>query len=159
MKSVYQLSVILLVAFSVQWGSAQSSWTYTEFAKVVNGSGTLFKLEYGIKKNGYNGYVKWRITNLSNQPVYNVSIADKNYKLSSGAIVKRSGENITSVLQPGESKTTMADAVNSDENHGSWSDKNDNPVTYLEVATPMIRFAFERYGNKVGWNTVGSVRM
>lgn len=160
MKSYLTLSAValFLVAFT-QAGISQSNWNYTEFAYVSNQSGKLFSLEYGIHKNGYNGRVKWRITNQSNQTVYDVGISDKSYTLANGKVVKRLGERITSSLAPGQSKETMSDAVNSSENYGNWSDKNDNPVRYLQLATPMIKFAMEKNGTRIGWDQVGTVKM
>ena len=151
---------MLLIALTISTlASAQSTWTYTEFAKVTNSSGTLFTLEYGIKSSGYNGRVKWRITNHTNTPVYAVSIAGKEYTLSNGKKVSRSGESITSTLGPGESKTTYSDPVNADENYGNWSDKNNNPVIRISLKTPMIRFATEKNGKKYGWDSAGIVKM
>ena len=150
--------VLFIALISFTYVNAQSTWNYIEFAEVRNSSGTLFTLEYGIKSSGYNGYVKWRITNHNNTTVYNVSIADKEYTLSNGKKVSRSGGSITSTLGPGESKTTMSDAVNSDEHGGFGAKPNPATLTRLSLEQPMVKFAAEKYGTKYGWDSAGTVR-
>jgi hypothetical protein len=135
----------------------QNKWVYTTYAEVTNKTGTLFTLEYGVMKK-YNGYVKWKITNHTQMTVYDVGIANKEYTLSNGKIVKRSGESLTSTLKPGASKTNISDAVNSSENYGAWSDKNDNPVKSIRLKIPMIRFAAEKNGKRYAWSEAGTVK-
>lgn len=108
---------------------------------------------------GYNGRIKWRLTNNTNATLYDLSISDKEYTLASGETVSCLGERITSTLAPGESKTTQSDAVNTTENYGAWSDKNDNSVVRIKLVTLMITFSLEKYGNRMSWNELGAVKL
>lgn len=154
MKTIY----FLLVSTCIFLFEPDNPWEYKTYAEVTNKTGVLFTLEYGMKKK-YNGYVKWRITNHTQMTVYDVSIANKEYTLANGKKVSRAAESLTSVLKPNDPKTTMADAVNSDENYGNWSDKNNNPVTSVLLKTPMIRFAAEKNGQKYDWSMAGTVKL
>ena len=116
-------------------------------------------MEYGIRSSGYDGYVKWRITNHTNITVYDVSIASKKYTLSNGKEVSRSMESITSTLGPGESKTTMYDAVNAADYGGSVTKTNPTTLSRLSLEQPMIKFAAEKNGKKHGWESAGTVIM
>ena len=137
--------------------AAKSNWDCTTFAEVVKEGGTMFTLASCISAKGYSGKVKWRLTNHTNQTIYGVSIANKVYTLADKKIVKRSGESLSSKIAPGETKSTMSDAVNSNENYASWSDKNKNPVVKITLEQPMIKFAFEKREKKHGWGDGGSV--
>lgn len=148
-------SMVLLFASSTAF--AKSNWDCTPFAEVVKEGSTLFTLASCITAKGYSGKVKWRLTNHSNMTIYGVSIADKVYTLADKKVVKRSGESLSSKIAPGETKSTMSDAVNSSENYGNWSDKNDNPVVRITLEQPMIKFATEKKGKKYGWDRAGEV--
>ena len=129
---------------------------YTEFAKVVKNNAALFTLEYGIR-SPYDGEVRWRFTNKSNTTIYDVSINDKTYTLNDDKTVKCPGEEITSKLAPMDSKTSQPDPVNSDENKGSFSDKNSNRVKEINIKGPMIKIAKEKGGEQLSWDTFGTV--
>lgn len=89
--------------------------------------------------------------------VYDISLNDKTYTLSDDKTVNRSGEQIAAKVEPMDSKTSNADAVNSDENKGAFSDKNSNKVKEFSIKGPIIKFAKERGGDKINWETVGTL--
>ena len=153
MKNSMFLLCLVALLFTVTV-SAQSSWNYTIFNEITNSTGVLFRLEFGIRKSGYDGYVRWRITNYTkNVTVYDVSIADKKYTLSDGRIVSALGENIASTLGPGESKTNIEpDAVNTAE-HGGFSRKaNPAGLKSVSMKQPYVQFAVEKNGKRYGWD-------
>ena len=147
--------VILFFLASLIMVNAQSGYTFVKYAAISNGSGELFVLEYGYKSSGYNGYIKWRLTNNSNTTVYNISIADKVYTMTDGRSIGRSGETISSRLSPGESKSTYSDAVNSDEHGGFGAVSNPASISQLRVERPMIRFSLQRNGSTQDWADFG----
>ncbi|MGM5470475.1 hypothetical protein ACS386_09380 [Flavobacteriaceae bacterium LMO-SS05] len=118
----------------------------------------LFTLEWGIKKsdNGYNGRVIWKFTNHTKTPVYFVTISNKEYTLSDGRKVSRSGEQLAYEVKPGETKNgSSPDSVNATENTGFWSDINNNPVVWVEAQKPVIRLAVEPKGQSYDWDNIG----
>lgn len=137
---------------------AQSTVSYTEFARVSKNGAALFVLEYGIK-SPYDGYVRWKFTNNSNKTVYDVSINDKVYTLNDGQTVDRSGEQIASKIEPMDSKTSQPDAVNSSENTGTYSDKNSNGIKRLTVSRPTVELKTDKDGEKVGWDNFGTLEI
>ena len=160
MKASIKLSLFsMMLLFASSTAFAKSNWDCTPFAEVVKEGSTLFTLASCISAKGYSGKVKWRLTNHTNMTIYGVSIADKVYTLADNRVVKRSGESLSSKIAPGETKSTMSDAVNSAENYGNWSDKNKNPVVKITLEQPMIKFAFEKRGKTHGWADGGSVVM
>ena len=163
LKSTNRLKIIInivgLTLFLLLFTSlnAQSGYTFVKYAAISNGSGELFVLEYGYKSSGYNGYIKWRLTNNSTQTVYNVSIGDKVYTMTDGSTISRSGESIANSLSPVSSKTTMSDAVNSDEHGGFGAVNNPAMISQLRVNRPIIRFSLQRNTSSQDWSNYGSV--
>ncbi|TDY13831.1 hypothetical protein [Meridianimaribacter flavus] len=154
------MSFIINPYFTITSNRAQSNWTFTKYAEVTNKTGTFFTLEYGILSTGYNGRIKWRITNHTQMPVYDVGIANKTYTLSNGEIVSKPGETFSRMLGPGESKESLSDAVNPMENYTkNWVTKNDNPIVKIHLDSPMIKFAAEKNGERYSWEKAGAVTL
>jgi hypothetical protein len=87
------------------------------------------------------------------------SINKKYYLLSDKKNISKLSESMPSILRPGENKSNIADAVNTNENYGTWSDKNDNPVIGIKIDKPEIQFALEDNGKKYGWGEFGKVHI
>ena len=77
---------------------AQTGWTYHEYATISSANGTMFTLEYGVRSKGYDGLVKWKLTNHTQKPVYDVYIADRTYVLADKRVENRLGETMTTKL-------------------------------------------------------------
>ncbi len=152
-----QSAQLIVSAFAVFFTStaavAATPWDCTKFAEVTNSGGALLSLDACISPKGYNGRIKWGLTNHTNAMIYSVSIADKVYTLSSGRVVKRSGETLSSKIAPGETKFTMSDAVNTAEKN-----YKNNPVIKISLKQPMIKFATEKRGKRTGWESLGVIK-
>lgn len=156
MKKIVYLTLIFLLFFT-KGLNAQKNWDYTVYKTITNGGVKLFTLEYGINPKGYNGYVKWRLTNHTNKTIYDVSINDKTYTLSDGRVATQSGESMANTIGPGGFGTTMPDPVNSSE-YALNSDKNfENPVKSLSVEYPEIKFK-DKDGNEYSWDSFNNQR-
>ena len=138
--------------------SAQSDWDFQEFAKVTKNKEVLFTLEWGTLKDGYNGYVKWRLTNHTAQTIYDIAFEDKVYTLSDGRTTKEWGQRVAGSLAPGASVVKM-DNVNASENTGGLTRRNSNPVKKVEIKEPMLKFAVEKGGERHGWELAGTLEM
>ncbi|MFK5985330.1 MAG: hypothetical protein QM479_07880, partial [Pseudomonadota bacterium] len=146
-----KMQLKLLFIFFINSSAFAASYPCTLFDEVKNSTGVLFTLDVCIS-SAYNGRVKWKFTNHTQSTVYNVSIANKIYTLSDSKVVNRSGETIKSKVLSGESTFTITDAVNTDENYGNWSDKNDNPVVSVSLGNPSIKFRNTIDGPIVSWD-------
>jgi len=149
--------VFFLVFSMLNFAGAQTIWNYTEYKTIYKDGVKQFTLEYGVNQNGYDGKVKWRLTNYTNTIYYNVSINDKRYTLSNSQTREASSETFFygTTFGPGQLLTTT-DAVNSNENYGNWSDKNDNPVTGVKVGYPEIELALEKNGATYPWDNLNA---
>jgi hypothetical protein len=135
----------------------QDTYSYKTYSTVIKNDAIIYKLEYGVNSHGYNGQVRWRFTNYSDITLYDVMINDKKYTLSSGETKGRSGEMMTSTLGPGKSVSSVVnDYVNSGENYGTYSDKNDNQVVDVSVKEPVIRFKIDKKGKSISWEPNGA---
>jgi hypothetical protein len=148
-KKLNFLFTIIISCATFNTLSAQDNWTYHHYKSSNDG---LLVLEYGISKNGYDGYVKWRLTNKSNKTLLNVVMGDKTYTLQDQKTVKRLGGSISTILAPKLSATEMSDPVNSSENVGSFYPTNNNPVIQIEVKDPIVKFNLSNDGKTYNWN-------
>jgi hypothetical protein len=134
----------------------QTTYSFKLYSTVIRNDAIIYKLEYGVNSKGYDGQVKWRFTNNSDITLYDIMINDKKYTLTSGETKGRLAEMITSVLGPGKSVSSVVnDYVNSAENYGTYSDKNDNPVVDVSVKEPVIRFKTDKKGKSISWEQYG----
>lgn len=156
LAAAMSVACIVLLGICPAAHAQSSTIKYTEFARIEKNNGTLFLLECGVR-SPYDGYVRWRFTNKSNITVYDLTLNDKTYTLNNDKTVNRSGEQIASKVEPMDSKTSNADAVNSEENTGSFSDKNSNRVKEFSINGPIIKFAKERGGDKFSWEKFGTL--
>ena len=133
-----------------------SAWKFYEHLELRQSTGKpLVKLAYGIKKKGYDGTVRWRVTNLTTLPLYNVSIGNKTYQLSDGRVIKKSGEGLTKPLRSGESETFLPDNPNPEDYLGN----KPNPASLRGVNTesPAVKFSLARGESAVDWARHGKV--
>ena len=72
------LAGLCLLLFSFTGASqTKPSWSFKTYAVIEKNSIPLFRLEYGMRDK-YDGWVTWRLSNLSTITVYDVSIAAGN---------------------------------------------------------------------------------
>jgi hypothetical protein len=151
MKKILLLTLTVLVfsCFS-SISVAQSYWTYNEYARVTKNGVTMFIVEYGIASKGWDGDVKWKITNLSSVTVYNVFLEDHNITLSGKEPKHCLSQIFKSTLGPGETGTTEPDYL-------LTSAKNPPSLEKISFPKSIVTFKTDAKGERVGWEYAGNV--
>lgn len=126
-----------------------SAWT--RYAEARDGGGdALLRLEYRIRITtglGDEPYVNvaWRLTNLSDRPIYDASVTDKVYSTNLGTKRAGSGESFKSTLSPGETDANLPDVM-----EGARLEN-------FQLEQPGIRLKLERGGSTTHWQNLGVV--
>ncbi len=121
---------------------------YRGFASFRNGVHEVMTLEYEVRDDGWG--VRWRVTNTSDKPYYDVGVEDKVYTMNDDSEVKRSGESCREgKLGPGESCVTLWDPV-------GYEGKP--KVKKVTMKHPLVNFAMEKNGKRYGAGEVFEVK-
>ena len=156
------MRIILIVAFLLtQFNTTaqENQWSFEPFAEVVNGSSVLFSIEIGKKSDGYDGNVIWKITNNTNQTVYEPRLARFIYYLQDGDTNNNRPIfwKAQSIIPPGESVFTDVIHVNTN-NYGGFDDK-ENPIVKVEFDSPILTVKVGENKKEISVKDMGSLRL
>ena len=161
MKYLLKTALLLLVIFAIQneTKAQGGSWEFYEYANVKNDLGVLMKLEYGIREKGYDGRIRWRITNMTENELYDVTIGKQQYTFGRDFNMTKKARRITKKIKANDSKSTKQIDLNSIENTGQFQDKNNNPFYLITIEEPVIAFKLSKDGALMNWAEWGTVTM
>jgi hypothetical protein len=141
-------SLFALPAMATEWGE----WNTFARCKAPDGS-VLLVLEIRLMTSAnYNACrAQWRLTNNTRAAMSDISIADKDYTLSNGMTISRSGERMRGTIESGGSVQTQSDPI--------YSDSTGVSVESVNLESPGITLAFYHNGKlmRMGWNELGTI--
>jgi len=140
MKKIIVVLMVLLVS-----PSSFASYEWQTFDVVKQGNQTILKIEIGVQnRKNWRPKVKWRVTNLSGESIYNCSLGSKAYTLNNGRRVNRTsegcGQGMYERLSPGQSHTTYSDSAGDE----------GTSVTYAELSS--ISFSWSKDSERMRVN-------
>ncbi len=128
-------------------------WEYKHYATLTKEGVTFVILYYGVRRDGYNGFIKWKAENKTNRDIFDFWINTRTYTLSDGKTVNIDPVNfISRATSAGNENTTQPDKVNPDDFKQTKA-----TVVKVTVASPEMKFRFKEGGKHHEWNTLGEI--
>jgi|GEM_PF-6558725 len=155
MKHILRTVSIVIVLGALGWSPGQAGGYHCAlYGSAVNDNGASVTLEMCTEETT----VKWRVTNLTDQTLHDVDLADKTYCLSNGfnkREIRKPGKRLGKSIGPGETGGTSADFLDILDTMGV----DDGAINSARLKAPEVTFKVEGYPQRMSWNEVGQVRL
>lgn len=153
MKTIKVILILIVCFTSISLTPPADYWVYKNHSSLSKDGITFMVLSYGIRREGYNGYIKWRLVNKTNTEIHDLQINNRVYIMSNGDSISLPPLSfLKKTIGPGEENTTTPDKINPD---SYQTDKL--TVKSVKVNVPEIKVRFKPGGKHHEWNSLGEV--